>query len=231
MERKIFMVLSKLRVAIGTWVYTWVYAKNPRGYWEQRGLLYFEQEKDELDLHGTVGKRADFLAGEIRKLEVRTVLEVGCGYGAILKPLADLELDTLVGCDFSTTQLGKAQEYLWDKKGRLVYADVTKGLPFEDNSFDLVFTSGVIMHIPPPQDIKAREEIIRVSRKYVMHNESLTPVSHKFGYDNERYYRERGYTVIESKMNPYKADENMQFIIVELNKDSSSGNIRGEVSQ
>ena len=39
-------------------------------------------------------------------------------------------------------------------------------LPFEDNSMDLVFTSGVLIHISPDDLLQACSEIHRVSRKY-----------------------------------------------------------------
>lgn len=195
------------------------YARDIHGYWEERTKTYFGQEKDQLGSQGSIGKRANFIANEIKVLGPKTVLEVGCGYGATLKPLTKaLQVDLLIGRDFSNTQLRKAREYLSDETVRLVQADATKGLPFPDNSFDFVFTSEVIMHLPSPQAIKALEEIIRVSGKYTMHNEALTLAVHMFGHDNEKFYREKGYMVLKSQMNPYEADTNMQFIIVGLNK-------------
>ena len=40
-------------------------------------------------------------------------------------------------------------------------------IPFKDNYFDLVFTSGVLIHIAPKNLTKAIKEIIRVSNKYI----------------------------------------------------------------
>ena len=40
-------------------------------------------------------------------------------------------------------------------------------LPFDNESFDLVFTSGVLIHIPPASLQKAISEVYRCSRRYI----------------------------------------------------------------
>lgn len=41
-------------------------------------------------------------------------------------------------------------------------------LPFDDSSIDLVFTSGVLIHIPPQNLLNITKEIVRVSKHYVL---------------------------------------------------------------
>lgn len=41
-------------------------------------------------------------------------------------------------------------------------------LPLSDNAIDLVFTSGVLIHIHPDKLGKAADEIVRVAGKYVL---------------------------------------------------------------
>jgi len=41
-------------------------------------------------------------------------------------------------------------------------------IPYKDESIDLVFTSGVLIHIAPDDLLKATKEIVRVSKKYVL---------------------------------------------------------------
>lgn len=41
-------------------------------------------------------------------------------------------------------------------------------LPFKDHSVDLVFTSGVLIHISPDNLIHATREIVRVAKRYVL---------------------------------------------------------------
>ena len=40
-------------------------------------------------------------------------------------------------------------------------------LPFKDNYFDLVFTSGVLIHIAPKDRAQAMKEIYRCAKKYI----------------------------------------------------------------
>ena len=41
-------------------------------------------------------------------------------------------------------------------------------LPYEDGAIDLVFTSGVLIHVAPEDLLKATNEIVRVARNYVL---------------------------------------------------------------
>lgn len=41
-------------------------------------------------------------------------------------------------------------------------------IPLGDNSMDLVFTSGVLIHIAPQNLLRATEEIVRVSKHYIL---------------------------------------------------------------
>lgn len=50
---------------------------------------------------------------------------------------------------------------------RIVQGDAFT-LPFDDASFDLVFTSGVLIHISPDDLRSATDEIVRVARHYVL---------------------------------------------------------------
>ena len=46
-----------------------------------------------------------------------------------------------------------------------VYADITKRLPFKDNTFDYVYASHILEHIPREKLFKFLEEICRVCKK------------------------------------------------------------------
>jgi ubiquinone/menaquinone biosynthesis C-methylase UbiE len=48
-------------------------------------------------------------------------------------------------------------------------------LPFEDGFFDLVFTSGVLIHIAPADLPRALDEIHRCSRSYIFGAEYYAP--------------------------------------------------------
>lgn len=98
------------------------------------------------------------------------VLELGCGIGyqsAMIAQLADKVVATdLPGEDMATHSpgLAQAEKLLGDLNVRNVelVACSAESLPFPDDTFDMVFSSHVLEHVPDRQ--KANEEIFRVLR-------------------------------------------------------------------
>jgi SAM-dependent methyltransferase len=186
------------------------YILHPGKYWEERGKTYFDGEKHLLEND----KRREFIIDEIVKLNPISILEVGCGYGANLKPLRDRLPDArIVGIDISSTQLAKAKEYIGNDSVELRHLDASEGLPFADGYFSLAFTAGVLMHVPWQKINKVRKEIIRVSSEYILHDESVNAGQYiEFTYDHEVHYRKLGYEILKSIK--YKDRSEMKFILV-----------------
>ncbi len=90
---------------------------------------------------------------------VSTVLDLGCGDGAISNCLVSDGFD-VTGVDIST-------EALKHFKGKGVVASLDK-LPFSDYSFDLVICAEVLEHLPEETYERAVKEIERVARQYVI---------------------------------------------------------------
>ena len=167
---------------------------EPARYWRRRGRGY----RKEFDAHSEETRRAvrrqeaEFLEA-LRPLEFDSVLEVGCGFGRILRLVADeFAPGRVAGVDVSRHQLRKARALLKSRKPELCEADITRGLPFwEDGTFDLVFTSEVLMHLPEPEPIV--REMARVSRRYVVHLEYTAaqpePERWEFRHDLPGLYR------------------------------------------
>jgi SAM-dependent methyltransferase len=89
-------------------------------------------------------KRADnYVLPWIREFGGRVVLDDGCGVGHTVEYLHEKGLETY-GID-----PGRRQKYWPAQTSRLFRADGTK-LPFADESFDAVLSSGVIEHIGEP---------------------------------------------------------------------------------
>lgn len=68
-------------------------------------------------------------------------------------------------------------------------------LPFDDGTMDLVFTAGVLIHVPPDHLERACREVHRVSRKYVLALEyfSRSPEAIRYrGQDNLLFKRDFG---------------------------------------
>ncbi|PJE81442.1 methyltransferase type 11 [Candidatus Pacearchaeota archaeon CG10_big_fil_rev_8_21_14_0_10_32_42] len=61
-------------------------------------------------------------------------------------------------------------------------------IPFEDNSIDLVFTNGVLIHINPNKLKDAMSEIVRVSKKYVLCSEYFSQNEEEIIYRGQKGY-------------------------------------------
>lgn len=93
------------------------------------------------------------------------ILDCGCGPGSITVGLAQWAPDgQTVGIDLGTDQLDGARALAGDlgvKNVAFRQGDICD-LPFEDDSFDVVFSQTVLFHIPDPE--KALAEFKRVLR-------------------------------------------------------------------
>jgi len=90
--------------------------------------------------------------------EVESILDVGCGDGAITNDLCPDRL--VVGCDRSAAALA----YVSVPK---VQASCRE-LPFQDRSFDLVLASELLEHLPDAVYLRAVNELTRVARRHVV---------------------------------------------------------------
>ena len=145
------------------------YVRNPRKFWERRGAKDNFQEYP-LDM---LNEQGAFFLGQLSGLQFRSALEVGCGHGRMLKYTCQRLAGNgrVIGIDFGRPQLEKAQLALRGQCG-LAQASALD-LPFRDNTFDLVYSVDVLMHIPPDRVRSALGEIIRVSARYVLCAEGI----------------------------------------------------------
>lgn len=92
------------------------------------------------------------------------ILEVGSNIGNQLLCLQKSGFKKLYGIEPQECAVEKT-------KKRLKGIDVIRGncfdIPFKDNFFDLVFTSGVLIHIGPKDIKKALREIYRCSNRFI----------------------------------------------------------------
>jgi len=97
------------------------------------------------------------------KLQVSSILDVGCGSAYVTNHLANLlRSTTVIGVDNNQLRLDIA--YLRYPHLELQFADGT-GLPFKNNQFDLVSLTQVLEHMEDPSLII--NELYRVSNRYV----------------------------------------------------------------
>ncbi len=66
-----------------------------------------------------------------------TILELGCGYGRVLKRLAD-KANRIIGIDIAETSLKYAEEYLDGKSNVELHFMTARSIKFADETFDVV---------------------------------------------------------------------------------------------
>ena len=124
-----------------------------RNFWNTRAFHKNEEPSPE----------SQVLVDFVETLKPKKTLEVGCNWGRELKLLEGKT--QLYGIDFNPLMISQARKFL--KKAEFKVAEATE-IPYPDNFFDLVYTDGLLSHVPPENVEKAISEIIRVSKKHCL---------------------------------------------------------------
>lgn len=150
-------------------------------------------------------------------------LEVGCNTGNQLLLLHDMGYSNLSGVELQPYAIDLARK-------RLPQASLSLGtalsLPHEDASFEVVFTSGVLIHISPDDLPRALDEIHRCSRAFIWGVEYFSSNTVEVPYRNHsgllwkmdyaRRYLE-GFSDLElvrEQRLPYLQDENQDTVFL-----------------
>lgn len=118
-------------------------------------------------------ERAPIFQSIIDGLTLDSVLEIGCNRGHNL-----IALISLLGneCNIVGVEPNEYAATLARGDGLAVFDGNVYNLQFEDGEFDLVFTTGVLIHIPSDKLTEAITEIYRVSNKYILAMEYFSQV-------------------------------------------------------
>jgi SAM-dependent methyltransferase len=103
-----------------------------------------------------------------------SVLEVGCGVGNMLECLRADGFADLHGCDINKTAL---QECVMRGLHASLRQCEAARMPYADGSFDLVYTSALLIHVAPEELAAVQREIARVSRRWVYGYEYYAPTA------------------------------------------------------
>lgn len=107
------------------------------------------------------------------------ILEVGCNVGTQLLVLKQMGFTNLYGIEIQGYALERARHRL--PEATLVEASAF-AIPYRDRFFDLVFTSGVLIHIDPSDLPVALAEIHRCTRQWVWGFEYYAPETTEVAY-------------------------------------------------
>lgn len=103
----------------------------------------------------------EFLGGMDRSMKI---LEVGANVGGQLQTLQDMGFEQLYGIELQHYAVEKAKSVT--KNVNLIQATAFD-IPFKDRFFDVVYASGVLIHISPDDIARALTEIHRCSARYI----------------------------------------------------------------
>lgn len=92
-----------------------------------------------------VQKHYDYLATIISPKDGEVIVDLGCGWGPLIKKLLEKNKDfKIIGIDFTTEalkDLSKSVLSSWNKRVELINYDLTKGIPLPNESADKVVSN------------------------------------------------------------------------------------------
>ncbi len=107
------------------------------------------------------------------------ILEVGANFGAQLEMLKKMGFTNLYGVEINPTVADFGRTRV---RGVNLIEGNALDLPFKDGFFDLVFTSGVLIHIAPKDRTTVVREMYRCSKKYIWGFEYFSEESKEIVY-------------------------------------------------
>jgi len=122
----------------------------------------------------------DFLAGIDRSSKI---LEVGANLGLQLEHLRQSGFTNLLGIEVNEHAIRQAKSIHPEVN---IIPGTAFELPFRDGWFDLVYTSGVLIHIAPKDLPDAMREIYRVSKRYIWGFEYYAPTPTDIEYRGKK---------------------------------------------
>ena len=129
-------------------------------------------ELDQLCIDNYGISRTELNKEILDKLNVDRILEVGCNVGNQLLLLKKMGYTNLWGIELPEYAVEIARK-------RTSGINITKGSAFDisykNNFFDLVFTSGVLIHISPDDIDKVLDEMYRCTSRYIWGFEYYSP--------------------------------------------------------
>jgi pseudaminic acid biosynthesis-associated methylase len=138
----------------------------------QFGAEYIERNKT-ADMQALTRMWARML----QSIKPGSILEVGANVGLNLQAIKTISDASLHAVEPNVI----ARRHLLES-GIMADDGDASNLPFKNESFDLVFTSGVLIHVHPDNIYAACREIIRVSKRYVLCSEYFSKVEREVPY-------------------------------------------------
>ena len=111
------------------------------------------------------------------------ILEVGCNIGNQLLCLQQMGFSNLYGIELQSYAVSLARR---DRPHMNILQGSAFDIPFKDHFFDLVFTSGVLIHIAPDDLDKVLSEIVRCAHTFIWGFEYYSPTIASIPYRGQK---------------------------------------------
>ena len=138
------------------------------------GDAYTDRNEATTEYINSVAHAFEQILKKMPDMSPSSILEVGANIGINLRALNRLTDAQL----FAVEPNQKARNRLVEDAvlpNNHIFDAAASNLPFDDHSIDLVFTSGVLIHISPEEIDSAYAEIYRVSARYILSLEYFSP--------------------------------------------------------
>lgn len=169
---------------------------RPKLFWDNWANSFMEDEW-QVQTH----EQHEWILNKVNELKPKQILEVGCGFGRNIDYLVrnGYPAAQITGVDISSKMILKAKRFLKNKNITLLVADSMK-LPFSSSAFDLILIHGVFMHIEQKNIDKSFQEVMRVSKKYIIQVEqNSSGNNYTFIHDYKKLYEKYRVKIIEYK--------------------------------
>lgn len=136
---------------------------QPKEFWDKWAETFMDDP-----WQAKIHPQHKWLLRKINTLKPESILEVGCGFGRNIKFLIEngIKPDSITGIDVSSKMITLAREDINNSRVKLSVCSIEE---FDERKkFDLVFTHGVLMHIPSDSIEKALDKIADSSRKHII---------------------------------------------------------------
>ena len=143
---------------------------NTLEYWSKiEGPHYFYYWKAQNEDLPEYQLQCKILIDQLYKIEFKSILDYGCGYGRILKQIElNFPFASIEGCDVSKHQLKNANRYLGKNSKCKLFLSDGKTIHKDEKTYDVVYTVDVLLHQSHDLIDEVRKELLRVSNKYLL---------------------------------------------------------------
>jgi len=158
------------------------------------GDAYVERNIDSANY----ARRGAFWQSIIDRTSPAKVLEVGCNVGGNLRWFIDRVPGGVHGVDINPRSIDVLRELVPEVQAAVGSA---RRLDFPDESFDLVFTVAVLIHVPDEGLAEAIDELVRTSSRWILIAEYFAPepiVADYRGVPNSIFKRDYGAIMLEA---------------------------------